>query len=665
MILLMWGEGGPWIARASAFLLTLTETGWAPLLYLIAGVGYGRLIRRWIPSAEGRWCIELGFGLTLLLTLTHLAGLLGLLNTLSAWAMTGVGMALSLPVFREIQLKITVMRISPIHFAITCGVMLVLVMACNPPGVLWASEYGGFDALSYHLQLPREWIEQGRIWPSEHNVYSFLPGYLEGAYAHVALMMGGDMHTDDGRALIGAQLISAVMLILSAASMGELAKMTCARVLPDADSGLASLIGVALTLGTPWLVVVGTLAYNEIAVVLLGVCALIAAIRSDIDAWKRALVCGVLVGGACSCKPTALFLLAPSVGVALLACSQRKRWVMAMLGCALAGGATISPWLIRNELATGNPVFPQLVGLFGAGHWSDAQHAVYASAHAFDGSLLDRVTMLVFPDSSGADHVSRFRGLTNGQWALTPLLGTLGLIVLLVRRGTRSAGYALLLAVVVSVFAWAMLTHLQSRFLIPLAPVLIVPGALLIVQVARRPAREAIAIIVCIGAVVWSGGHALIQSRGNPFVLFDLGPGYALGAFGMEQLPWTATLNRIAGEGETVYLLGDATPIYVTGDVRYNTVYDNWLISSVMASSPNNPDAWTLELRERGIDLVVVGFSEIDRYARSGWLPDSIDTDRLILWIESLGEPIQVWSDPSTNTPIRAIFRISPSAANP
>jgi hypothetical protein len=55
----------------------------------------------------------------------------------------------------------------------------------------------------------------------------------------------------------------------------------------------------------------------------------------------------------------------------------------------------------------------------------------------------------------------------------------------------------------------------------------------------------------------------------------------------------------------------------------------------------------------------VVSFSEIDRYARSGWLPDSLDPDQLIVWIDSLGSPIQVWSDPNTQIPIRAIFRLN------
>ncbi|MEZ6319149.1 MAG: hypothetical protein R3B49_10435 [Phycisphaerales bacterium] len=63
----------------------------------------------------------------------------------------------------------------------------VLVVACaSPAGWLWDSEFGGFDALAYHLELPQEWMQRaGRVWPVDHNVYSYLPSYVEAAYVQV------------------------------------------------------------------------------------------------------------------------------------------------------------------------------------------------------------------------------------------------------------------------------------------------------------------------------------------------------------------------------------------------------------------------------------------------------------------------------------------------
>ena len=658
-VLLMRGDRSLWLARVITLIETLVLSGFAPMFYLMAGAGYGHLIRKWIPTKQMQWCIELGFGLTLLLSLTHLMGILGLLNSATAWVSVGIGLILFLPRLIGKQASVDD-GLTLLHVVIMCGMLLALVMACNPPGILWGSEYGGFDALSYHLQLPREWIDQGRIWPSEHNVYSFLPGYIENAYTHIALMMGGMQH-DGGRGAISAQLLSALMLILSAACLGEMTRSVCQKLMPDADQLLAGRIAIALTFGTPWLLVVGTLAYNETAVVLLGTSALCMAMRSDIAVWKRAIICGFIVGGACSCKPTALFLLAPSIGIVLLACSPRKQWIVATLGCVALGAITISPWLIRNTLATGNPVFPQIHTTFGNGHWTDAQHALYASAHTFDGSLIDRIRLLVLPDNNGMDHVSSFRGLTNAQWALTPLLGLIGLLSLLIGRRTRVAGAATLLALGIPILAWVMLTHLQSRFLIPLSVLLIPLGSLAVVRITNAPVREAVAKVICIFAVMWSIGLALVQAGGNPFMLLHIGPSYSLGSVrysSLDELPWTGALNTLTEYDETVYLLGDATPFYLTGDVRYNTVYDHWLIEDAIQSSPATPSDWTQHLRDQGIDVVVVSFSEINRYASSGWLPPSLQPQQLMQWIDSLGQPIHVWSTPS-GTPLRAAFRIS------
>ncbi len=657
--MLSWGSGGAWSDRVVGAARTLTGSGWPPLLFLLGALGIGRIARPWLGTIRGRWVIEIGIGLTITLSLIHLLGIAGLLNPISAWLLTGTGLLLLIGDVRRIgYANIACVGCEATTIAITCGGLLAVLMAVNPPGMLWGSEYGGFDALSYHLQLPREWIEQGRIWPSTHNVYSFLPGYVEGAYMHLALLTGGTITTHDARAAMSAQMLSAFMLILSAGCVGELARSSCARLLPSADAPVAGRLGIALTLGTPWLLVVGTLAYNEIAVVLLGACALSVAMRTDIGAWRRAVLCAVIVGGACSCKPTALFLLAPSVGIVLLACSPRRRWAVSTGLCVAVGAVTIAPWLIRNAIEAGNPVFPQLHDQLGRGHWTAAQHEIYAAAHRFDGTILDRFLLLVLPDPNGPDHVSRFRGLSNAQWGPIPLLGLFGLGWLLGTRATRRVGLVATLALAIPIVCWAMLTHNQSRFLIPLAPLLIVLAAIGVARIRWHLLRNAIASVLALGSVIWCVALALVQGGSSPFILIDLGPGVFMRESGVGTPPWTAVVNELTSDAETVYLLGDATPFYVTGDVRYNTVYDRWIIEDAIDAHPDDPARWSETLRAKGIDLVVVSFTEIDRYAQSGWLPDLIDPTKLIEWIDSLGQPIEVWSDPSTGAPLRAVFRI-------
>ena len=664
-VLLIRGQGGPWAARSAGVLFTLIESGWPPLLYLLSAMGIGRTVRPIVRESDHRWGIELGAGLTLTLSHTHGLGVLGLLNPISAWIVTGTGLVLLAMDARRLRsIDISRITLDPISIVIACAMMLALVMACVPPGMLWGSEYGGFDALSYHLQLPREWIEQGQVWPSDHSVYSFLPGYIEASYAHMALLGGGGMLDRHASTAMSAQLLSAMMLIAASLTIAELTKCTIRRVMPGADETLGSRFAMLLTLCTPWLLVVGSMAYNEIGVVLLGACALLVAMQAPVSPMMRGLLCGLIVGGACGCKPTAIFLLAPSVGIVLLACSPMRRWLHATLACVIAGGLCVGPWLIRNEMAAGNPVFPQLSGLLGSGHWTPGQHAIYEQAHHFSGTLTDRISLFVLPDTDGFDHVSRFRGITNAQWSLTPLLALAGLVSLLITSRTRRAGAVALLALVVPVASWMLLTHIQSRFLIPLAPMLCVLGSIAITRLPSTILRQSLSRVLSVLLGLYVVGFAMLQNRGNPFSIIDLGPGVSLGEYEFASLPWVPMLNQITDEDDTIYLLGDATPFYITRDVRYNTVYDRWLIEDAIGQHPQEPTLWTQTLRDQGIDVVVVGFSEIDRYSRSGWLPPSIDPKQLIEWIDSLGEPIQVWND-SDGAPVRAVFRITPPKPSP
>ena len=52
---------------------------------------------------------------------------------------------------------------------------LALTAAAMPPGTMWGGEPNGYDVLSYHLQVPREWRAAGVVWPLGHNVFSAMP----------------------------------------------------------------------------------------------------------------------------------------------------------------------------------------------------------------------------------------------------------------------------------------------------------------------------------------------------------------------------------------------------------------------------------------------------------------------------------------------------------
>jgi len=67
-----------------------------------------------------------------------------------------------------------------------------LIGTMVPPGLLWnPEEPHGYDVAEYHLQVPREWYEAGRIVPLRHNVFSYFPMGVEVHYLLAMEIDGG------------------------------------------------------------------------------------------------------------------------------------------------------------------------------------------------------------------------------------------------------------------------------------------------------------------------------------------------------------------------------------------------------------------------------------------------------------------------------------------
>ncbi|MDF1810301.1 MAG: hypothetical protein P1U42_11460 [Phycisphaerales bacterium] len=681
-LLLSIGKGGPLLDRVISALFISLDSGWIPLVYIIASLGFGRIARKWTSDLKTRWVIELGIGLTLLLSLSHLLGAFGLLNPISAWISVGIGCILVFTDLRQYAKSIntsqgqTTLSIPGVFFVISC--VFVVLLACNPPGTLWDSEFGGYDSLSYHLELPREWLETGRIEPVAHNVYSYLPGYFESAYLHFAYLVDTPSTTsqglsgllaNDARIAMSTHLFSAFLVIISACALRAIVDRMIFQCFPNQIeiSRHPGLLARLVFASTPWIVVVGSLSYNEIGVLILAICAIAVVIEESCSRSFRSIASATIVAGACCMKPTALFMLAPAIAILLFSYQTQKinlkLWLKPVVLGLFTGVIVLTPWLIRNETAAGNPVFPQLSSLFGSGHWNDSQHSTYSIAHQFDGSFLNRIKLLLLPDSSGTHHVSRFRGFTNIQWSIVPALGSFGTLFLVIRPATRRIGCTLFIASVIPIIAWLMLTHLQSRFLISLAPFFIIAISLSLASIHSRRAKRLIVDWIAGISFLWFVIFVSTQASGNPFSIIDLGTSIFTGESKIEQdsnSPWSSKLNSILEPHETVYLLGDANPFYIRSPLIYNTVYDQWFIENAITKHPDSPTLWTQTLIDLDIDVVVISFSEINRFAQSGWLPSSIDPILMREWIDSLPEPIYVWTLPNdpTQTPIRAVFRI-------
>ena len=650
-------------------------------LYIAGGMGYGLLMGRAIGKRlEARREIEAAAGLALMLSVTHALGVLGLLNRSTATVTVGLGVAvLMVDIVRRVRggaAGAAGAGGSLVWLAALPAGVVLAIASSSAPGWLWGSEFGGFDALSYHLTLPGEWIAAGRVWPMEHNVYSFLPGFVEAGFMHVALLSGaGGAHAmidGEGWRLLGAQWLHAGLAVVAAWVVAGVARGVARECGADARAaGLAAAVAGGLTLALPWVVVVGSLAYNEMAMVLFGAGAMLAARERGAAAGVRGVLVGALVGAACCAKPTALFMIGPAAGVMMLAAAPKREWMVLVSVGAIAGAAMLMPWLVRNALACGNPVFPALSGVFGSGHWTAEQVSRFAAAHQFEGSMMERVRVALWSDpngAAGAGGVMRWRGLTNPQWGLLfPLAAAAGAAIAVRRAEIGKAGRVIAAALgaglVMQVMAWMMLTHVQARFLMPTI-VTAVPLIAVAVAMQRRAAGVAAGAVIVLGHAVATVAVFGGERGGAPGALLVGGAGVFIGEpyepMLHDEMPIAATnravkMARERGEAAGVLLVGGSTPLYFKAEVTWATTWDESLLARLMREHERAGEgagrAVAAGLRERGIGFVLVDAGELVRLERSGWLDEALGLERVMAQLEAECEMVASW-------PGQALFRV-------
>ncbi|MGD9790416.1 MAG: hypothetical protein AB7Q00_00825 [Phycisphaerales bacterium] len=646
------------LAVTQVCLERLVLAGWAPLLYVMAGLGLASPFRWFWRAASDRTAVHVCVGLTLSLTLSHGLGVMGVLGVTTSRVVVGAGLVLlavdlvvrarhgrsaSLPPLDAHDASASASRgPSPVGRLIVgmlgaVPLAILLLAATSRPGWLWNSEFGGFDAMSYHLQLPQEWLALGRIRPLDHNIYSYLPSYVESAFLHIGLLAGANTSVDeagrmgllagDGLGVISAQIFHAMLTLQGAWMVARMVRrlLVMGKASVATSSAGAWMAGI-LFLSTPWTLVVGSLAYNEMAVLTLFAGACMTAIDAGLSPAARGIFAAILVGGACGAKPTALPFAGTAVAILLLGSLSPRVWLRAAIPGVIAGCLLLAPWMARNASASGNPVFPAMTSTFGLGHWTQEQAHRFEHAHQFSGSFVDRLSLLVTADDNDpattASNPARagarqgvHRGMLHPQWGAFWPLAFAGLVLGIVLARGRLFVLLLSAAFIAQVLIWLYATHIQSRFLLPL----MVPGIGLIgLAYARireimdidsgsaRPSRDLLRavlwvpiVVQCVIAVrVFAG-----QNAGRPLAAYFITPGEVVEARSKELNLHDARLA----------LLGGTAPLFEPAGTMYNTTWDRWASLDPAALNSNQ------------ITHILIDWAEIDRLDRSGFAPPGVN----------------------------------------
>jgi len=653
------GDEGLFARFAAAFGGGIVTTG----LWLLAASGYGVWCLRWIPeelsvgAGRGtRLLATIGLGSPVQLWLAHVLGSFGALDATTAWLITIGGILLLVQGIRTSSRRLEIGAgdgwLPPLSWTSAPALTVLLVAACAAPGWLWQTEFGGYDVMAYHLQLPREWFEQGGITTSTWNVYSAMPNLFETSFLHLMHLNGGALAST-----IPAQLLHAAFAVLTAATTGA----AIGRWFDRSWMGT----GFALVLGTPWVIVVGSLAYNEMfASFMLATAMLLLApgpethvITQREQRLRVGVLAGLLAASACAAKLSTLGIVAVPIGLMMLKKTGARGWRDAAPIGALAGMIILAPWMIRNLYATGNPVFPFATGLFGLGHFSEEQASRFASAHGSPLGPLGRISELFnqfFRYGLGANPYEAFGEPWRAQWSILPMLAGLGLVVGMIRNRTRDAAKLLLVMCLAAIAFWLVATHLKSRFLVPGIPMFVAAIFLFLPEklprVSRgRPVIASLLVMWCFLPVLLFQSERLLRNSSDD-------PGFSISATmtGRLDLPTGLQIARLVGLEEDrekriellksgnsnaflgllpkdrrVLSIGNSAPYLSPRSYEYTTVWDDHPLASILEAHRGDPEAAVRALRERGTDLLLVNYPMLLRWQASEWLDPRIDLPTL------------------------------------
>ena len=589
---------------------------------MLAACGLGVLPAIWLGLGRRKLgqqlCIVAALGLGILSILTLGMGVAGWLNRVSAWCIVALGwlMALAYVQVRQSYLP-QVPQDSPTRaggalasgaalLALAMPIAVALFGACLPPGVLWGGENRAYDVLEYHLQVPREYFDAGRIQFLPHNVYASFPQQMEMLYLLLMHLFGGPLSE-----AIPAQLLHVMC--------GVLAVVALASWTP---AGWPRLVVAIVAGSVPWLAYLGCLAYVELGMLLFAAVA-VGLLLDDLARpyaadWRLAFAAGLCAGLAGGCKYTALVLVAVALPLAWL-CALRHATIVArarrLAFFAVGVVVAFAPWLVRNAAFTGNPVYPFGYRWFGGAAWSEEQDQQWARGHrlASERDWADGVNRQHIPQWLG-DRAKIAADELVGSSMFGPTLLVLAAAGLLLALSRAAAMLAIWFGLIV--VGWAVFTHMPGRFAVPA----VVPLALLAGQACSgrsvasgRGRRAAAVVLVCVAVAGAVANNATLLRRlraedrwwgRHEWPLQTL-----LGRVDvMEQVP---LVNQVVPPDGRVWLVGDSKVFYVAPKAHYTVVFsrDPWLEYAAEAT-PEQAVDW---LRTQDVTHVVFSWSEIKR----------------------------------------------------
>jgi hypothetical protein len=590
---------------------------------------------RWIGGTDNRprWeqgVFATGLGLHLISLVTLAVGLLGWLQSPVLAMVLGAGGVL-LPLRAWLGGRSTKPlaqqpaaiydsehRLWLIGVAVAALFAVIIVLgAALPP---W-----DFDVREYHLQVPKEWYQAGRIEFLPYNMYANMPLGAE-MIPLAAMSVLSDWWLG---AIVGKTLMGACAVVTAVAIYGLSRRLA---------GPLAAVAAALLWLSHPWAIHVAISGLNEQVYALYLTLAVSAIAGRDVSL-RSWLLAGVFAGAAAACKyPAVVMLVMPLAGWAVLA-PRITDWYktpwrlrLAALGCfALAAAFSGGAWYAKNAVQAGNPVYPLLGHVLGGKTRTPAKNEQFAKGHAVPPYTAAKL----------AESARRIGWRSEHQSPLLIPLVLLGMCAAarpLVSSKMTNARISLtnpqslvigIWSLVISFLAiWWLFTHRLDRFLVPAIPLAASAAAVGIEFALSRPLKWVLWPLMGIGLlynlayVAYPMPISILALTGDnrwlaPLEVLRVDPP----PVGEEEpirrlhsdIRW---LNENVRPGKSVLCIGEAAVFDLQVPVYYHTCFDDCLLVEWMADKTAGERKRILH--ERQVGLVYVDWSAIERYRAPG-----------------------------------------------
>ena len=347
-----------------------------------------------------------------------------------------------------------------------------------------------YDQWHQHLGFPWLWLREGSIHVIPRNFYSYMP-------VNSSLMYSFGLGTLGAWSAQAIHWWCGVVTVLICGAMGR-------RVVADGGGWWAALVMAT----TPAMVHLAASGGSDLVVTMFTAGAWLALLRTadgDTHPLRWWLLAGAFAGLAAGTKYTALgtVVLPLAAGAVFLHRPWRRESLHAFIGGAgmatVGGTLTFGPWILRNVVATGAPLFPFMTGPF-------------RDLIKTDPEAVDRFSGWLSGFDLSASHIVDGFGLGSfnapiGGFAPAGLLwlGGAAATLIVLPRIFRPSVAALVAGAIVGVSFWLTGLHVVRYLLPALVPAAAVLGGGIVetLRTSTKPVRWASVALILV-AVTWN-----------------------------------------------------------------------------------------------------------------------------------------------------------------